>query len=59
MKVIAKNKLKVGMKVGVLQNGNMIDSGRVIAIEDGFISMIDGDEGFGYEMDSVEFVELL
>ena len=59
MKVIANNKLKVGMKVGVLQNGNMIDSGRVIAIEDGFISMIDGDEGFGYEMDSVEFVELL
>ena len=59
MKVIAKNKLKVGMKVGVLQNGNMIDSGRVIAIEDGFISMVDGDEGFGYEMNSVEFVELL
>ena len=59
MKVIANNKLKVGMKVGVLQNGNMIDSGRVIAIEDGFISMVDGDEGFGYEMNSVEFVELL
>ncbi len=59
MKVIAKNKLKVGMKVGVLQNGNMIDSGRVIAIEDGFISMVDGEEGFGYEMNSVEFVELL
>ena len=54
-----KLKLEVGMKVGVLQNGNMIDSGRVIAIEDGFVSMVDGDEGFGYEMDSVEFVELL
>ena len=59
MKVIANNKLEVGIKVGVLQNGNMIDSGRVIAIEDGFVSMVDGDEGFGYEMDSVEFVELV
>ena len=58
MKVIANDKLEVGIKVGVLQNGNMIDSGRVIAIEDGFVSMVDGDEGFGYEMDSVEFVEL-
>ena len=59
MKVIANNKLEVGIKVGVLQNGNMIDSGRIIEIEDGFVSMVDGDEGFGYEMDSVEFVELL
>jgi hypothetical protein len=58
MKVIANNKLEVGIKVGVLQNGNMIDSGRIIEIEDGFVSMVDGDEGFGYEMDSVEFVEL-
>ena len=59
MKVIANNKLEVGIKVGVLQNGNMIDSGRIIEIEDGFVSMVDGDEGFGYEMDSVEFVELV
>ena len=58
MKVIANNKLEVGIKVGVLQNGNMIDSGRIIEIEDGFVSMVDGDEGFGYEMDSVKFVEL-
>lgn len=58
MKIIANNKLEVGIKVGVLQNGNMIDSGRIIEIEDGFVSMVDGDEGFGYEMDSVEFVEL-
>lgn len=58
MKVIANNKLEVGIKVGVLQNGNMIDSGRIIEIEDGFVSMVDGDEGFGYEMDAVEFVEL-
>ena len=58
MKVIANNKLEVGIKVGVLQNGNMIDSGRIIEIEDGFVSMVDGDEGFGYEMDCVEFVEL-
>ena len=58
MKIIAHNKLEVGIKVGVLQNGNMIDSGRIIEIEDGFVSMVDGDEGFGYEMDSVEFVEL-
>ena len=58
MKVIANNKLEVGIKVGVLQNGNMIDSGRIIEIEDGFVSMVDGDEGFDYEMDSVEFVEL-
>ena len=55
MKVIANNKLEVGIKVGVLQNGNMIDSGRIIEIEDGFVSMVEGDEGFGYEMDSVEF----
>ena len=55
---IAGDDLKVGMKVGVLQNGNMIDSGRIIEIEDGFVSMVDGDEGFGYEMDSVKFVEL-
>ena len=59
MKVIANNKLEVGIKVGVLQNGNMIDSGRIIEIEDGFVSMVDGDEGFGYEMHSVEFVELV
>jgi hypothetical protein len=59
MKVIDNNKLEVGIKVGVLQNGNMIDSGRIIEIEDGFVSMIDRDEGFGYEMDSIEFVELL
>ena len=58
MKVIANDKLEVGIKVGVLQNGNMIDSGRIIEIEDGFVSMVDGDEGFGYEMDAVEFVEL-
>jgi len=58
MKVIANDKLEVGIKVGVLQNGNMIDSGRIIEIEDGFVSMVDGDEGFGYEMDSVKFVEL-
>ena len=58
MKIIANNKLEVGIKVGVLQNGNMIDSGRIIEIEDGFVSMVDGDEGFRYEMDSVEFVEL-
>ncbi len=56
--VIANNKLEIGIKVGVLQNGNMIDSGRIIEIEDGFVSMVDGDEGFGYEMDSVKFVEL-
>lgn len=56
--IMDKNDVKVGIKVGVLQNGNMIDSGRIIEIEDGFVSMVDGDEGFGYEMDSVEFVEL-
>ena len=55
---IAGDDLKVGMKVAVIQNGNMIDSGRIIEIEDGFVSMVDGDEGFGYEMDAVEFVEL-
>ena len=52
---IAGDDLKVGMKVAVIQNGDMIDSGRIIEIEDGFVSMVDGDEGFGYEMDSVEF----
>ena len=55
---IAGDDLKVGMKVAVIQNGYMIDSGRIIEIEDGFVSMVDGDEGFGYEMDSVKFVEL-
>ena len=56
---IAGDDLKVGMKVAVIQNGDMIDSGRIIEIEDGFVSMVDGDEGFGYEMDAVEFVELV
>ena len=56
---IGGDDLKVGMKVAVIQNGDMIDSGRIIEIEDGFVSMVDGDEGFGYEMDAVEFVELV
>ena len=50
-----KKDLKVGMKVIVFENGKDVDIGTVIAIEDGFVSMVDGCEGFGYEMDSVEF----
>ena len=50
-----KKDLKVGMRVFVIENGKNVDMGTVIEIEDGFVSMVEGDEGFGYEMDSVEF----
>jgi len=53
--MLDKNDLKVGMRVIVFENGKNVDMGTVIEIEDGVVSMVDGDEGFGYEMDSVEF----
>ena len=53
--MLNKNDLRVGMRVIVFENGKNVDIGTVIEIEDGFVSMVDGDEGFGYEMDSVEF----
>ena len=56
--MIDKNDLEVGMRVIVFENGKNVDIGTVIEIEDGFVSMVEGDEGFGYEMDSVEFAEL-
>ena len=56
--MLNKNDLRVGMRVLVFENGKSVDSGTVIEIEDGFVSMVDGEEGFGYEMDMVEFAEL-
>ena len=53
--MLDKKDLKVGMRVFVIENGKNVDMGTVIEIEDGFVSMVEGDEGFGYEMDSVEF----
>ena len=47
------------MRVFVFENGKNVDTGTVIAIEDGFVSMVEGEEGFGYEMDSVEFAEVV
>ena len=47
------------MRVIVFENGKSVDVGTVIAIHnDGFVSLVDGGEGFGYEMDSVEFAEI-
>ena len=56
--MLDKNDLRVGMRVIVFENGKNVDMGTVIAIEDGFVSMVDGDEGFGYEMASVDFAEI-
>ena len=56
--MLDKNDLRVGMRVIVFENGKNVDIGTVIAIEDGFVSMVEGEEGFGYEMDSVEFAEI-
>jgi len=58
IRMLNKNDLKVGMRVLVFENGKSVDSGTVIEIEDGFVSMVEGDEGFGYEMDRVEFAEI-
>ena len=47
------------MRVIVFENGKNVDIGTVIAIaNDGFVSMVENGEGFGYEMDSVEFAEI-
>ena len=56
--MLNKSDLRVGMRVIVFENGKNVDIGKVIAIEDGFVSMVEGEEGFGYEMDSVEFAEI-
>ena len=57
--MLNKSDLKVGMRVIVFENGKSVDVGTVIAIHnDGFVSLVDGGEGFGYEMDSVEFAEI-
>jgi len=56
--MLDKNDLKVGMRVFVFENGKSVDMGTVIAIEDGFVSLVDGGEGFGYEIDSVDFAEI-
>ena len=57
--MLDKNDLRVGMRVIVFENGKNVDMGTVIAIaNDGFVSLVDGDEGFGYEMASVEFAEI-
>ena len=56
--MLNKNDLRVGMRVIVFENGKNVDMGTVIEIEDGFVSMVEGGEGFGYEMDRVEFAEI-
>ena len=57
--MLNKNDLRVGMRVMVFANGKRVDNGTVIAIHnDGFVSLTDGGEGFGYDMDSVEFAEI-
>jgi len=57
--MLNKSDLRVGMRVIVFENGKSVDVGTVIAIHnDGFVSLVDGGEGFGYEMDSVEFAEI-
>jgi len=56
--MLDKNDIKVGMRVIVFENGKNVDIGTVIEIEDGFVSMVEGDEGFGYEIDRVEFAEI-
>ena len=57
--MLNKNDLRVGMRVIVFENGKNVDIGTVIAIaNDGFVSMVEDGEGFGYEMDSVEFAEI-
>ena len=57
--MLNKNDLRVGMRVIVFENGKNVDIGTVIAIaNDGFVSMVENGEGFGYEMDSVEFAEI-
>lgn len=57
--MLNKSDLRVGMRVIVFENGKNVDIGTVIAIaNDGFVSMVENGEGFGYEMDSVEFAEI-
>ena len=57
--MLDKKDLRVGMRVIVFENGKNVDMGTVIAIaNDGFVSMVENGEGFGYEMDSVEFAEI-
>jgi len=57
--MLNKSDLRVGMRVIVFENGKSVDVGTVIAIHnDGFVSLVEGGEGFGYEMDSVEFAEV-
>ena len=56
--MLNKSDLRVGMRVIVFENGKNVDIGTVFEIEDGFVSMVDGGEGFGYEMDRVEFAEI-
>jgi len=57
--MLDKKDLRVGMRVIVFENGKNVDIGTVIAIaNDGFVSMVENGEGFGYEMDSVEFAEI-
>ena len=57
--MLNKNDLRVGMRVFVFENGKSVDSGTIIAIHnDGFVDLVDGEEGFSYDMDSVEFAEI-
>jgi len=57
--MLNKSDFRVGMRVIVFENGKSVDVGTVIAINnDGFVSLVEGGEGFGYEMDSVEFAEI-
>tara|TARA_B100002019_G_C21196069_1_gene561479 strand:- start:325 stop:525 length:201 start_codon:yes stop_codon:yes gene_type:complete len=56
---LSVDELNVGMRVHVIEKGDFVDSGTVIDVTDGFVSLVDGDEGFGYSINDVKFVEIL
>ncbi len=56
---LSVDELNVGMRVHVIEKGDFIDSGTVIDVSDDFVSLVDGEEGFGYSINKVKFVEIL
>lgn len=50
-----KSELKVGMNVVVVKNGDDIDSGVICEINKDEVIMMDGEEGFSYNMKDVRF----
>ena len=56
---LSVDELNVGMRVHVIEKGEFVDTGTVIDVTDGFVSLVDGEEGFGYSINDVKFVEIL